>query len=394
MPLPGKQPGNETRGHHSPGRAAPGRPPRRLSRPRVLLAAAVAALVLGAGAAWVEHVPLLAWVYVQGLSRAKGANRDVWVERVAGVGDAAVPGLLACLGRDDGQVCANAAAALGRLADGARRGDLADRVAQVFPRLSAPGQEAALKLQAAWVSAGTVSPALPAMLAGAARSPEPAVRAAALEPAALLLDRPDGAAPPGEYREVVQAGLRAPDAGTRLRAVQLALHPRLALLEAVLHLLNDPAPEVRREAMLAARAAPEAVIKTENLLHWLHDPDEDVRRLCEAVLRGRNLSEEHLKVGRLLTDGRPAVRLQVLNYLHAGSDLEPGVWLRLLSIDPEPSVRVAAVRAAVADPRVDLSDRMDQMVQSDPSPTVSQLARYYLSCQQRRKSSTPPGEWR
>jgi hypothetical protein len=394
MPLPGKQPGNETRRQDSPGRREPGRPPRRFSRPRALLVAAAVALVMGAGAAWVERLPLLAWVYVQGLSRAKEANRDVWVERVAGVGDAAVPGLLACLGRDDRRVCANVGAALGRLADGARRGGLADRLAEAFPRLSAPGQEAVLKLEAGWISAGTVSPALPRLLADAARCPDPAVRAGALEPAALLLDRPDGAAPTAACREVVQAGLRAPDPATRLRAVHLALHPRLALLEAVLHLLNDPAPEVRREAMLAARSAPDAVIKTESLLHWLHDPDEDVRRLCEAVLRGRNLSEEHLKVGRLLTDGRPAVRLQVLNYLHAGSDLEPGVWLRLLSIDPEPSVRVAAVRAAVADPRVDLSDRMDQMVQSDPSPTVSQLTRYYLSCQQQRRLSISPGERR
>jgi hypothetical protein len=162
------------------------------------------------------------------------------------------------------------------------------------------------------------------------------------------------------------------------------------LIEPVMALLGDPDVEVRRAAMLAARAAPEAVIKTETLLRWLHDPDEDVRRLCEAVLRGRNLSEEHLKLGRLLTDARPAVRLQVLNYLHSDSDLEPGVWLRLLSIDPEPAVRVAAVRAAVSDGRVDLGDRLEQMVQTDPSPTVCQLARYYLSCQQQRRLSTPP----
>ncbi|HJT76361.1 MAG TPA: hypothetical protein VJ739_04090, partial [Gemmataceae bacterium] len=143
-------------------------------------------------------------------------------------------------------------------------------------------------------------------------------------------------------------------------------------------------------AMFAARSAPETVVKTENLLRWLHDPDEEVRRTCEAVLRGRNLSEEHLRLGRLLTDDRPATRLQVLSYLRADSDLEPGVWLRLLSVDPEPAVRVAAARAAVADPRVDLSDRLDQMVRSDPSPSVSRLARYYLSCQQQRKSSAMP----
>jgi hypothetical protein len=380
MTPPRKQAGNETR-------VAPG-------RLRVFAVAAVVALGLGAGAGWVERVPLLAWVWVQGLSRATDADREAWVERVAGVGDAAVPGLLACLGRDDRRACGNAAAALARLADGPGRDELAGRLADAFPRLCAPGQEAALKLEAAWLASGTAPPPLSPLLAHAAHSPDPGVRARTLDLVALLLDHPGQAALLGDCREVLRAGLRAPDPATRLRAVQLAVQPRLGLLERVMPLLNDPSPEVRREAMLAARSAPEAMIKTESLLRWLHDPDEDVRRLCEAVLRGRNLSEEHLKLGRMLTDERPAVRLQVLNYLHGDSDLEPGVWLRLLSIDPEPAVRVAAVRAATADPRVDLSDRMDQMIQSDPSPTVSQLTRYYLSCLRQRKSSTFPAERR
>jgi hypothetical protein len=391
MALPGKPPANDKQGQDSAGR-----PPRRFSRRRAVAVAAVAALAVAAGAAFVERVHLLAWVYVQGLSRAGDADREVWVGRVAGVGDAALPGLLACLRRHDRQVCANAEAALGRLADGPGRDEVAGRLADAFPRLSAPGQETVLNLEAAWLASGTVPPGLAQLLAQAAHSEDPAARARALEPVALLLDRPDQAAAAAGCREVVRVGLRAPEPATRLRALQLALHPRLGMLEQVLLLLNDPSPEVRREAMLAARSAPDDLIKTENLLRWLHDPDEDVRRLCEAVLRGapRNLSEEDLKVGRLLTDERPAVRLQVLNYLRADSDLEPGVWLRLLSVDPEPAVRVAAVRAAAADTRVDLSDRMDQMVRSDPSPTVSQLARYYLSSQQRRSSSTLPAERR
>ena len=29
---------------------------------------------------------------------------------------------------------------------------------------------------------------------------------------------------------------------------------------------------------------------------------------------------------------------------------------------------------------IDLTDRIDQMARSDPSPTVAQIAQYYLSC--------------
>jgi hypothetical protein len=39
--------------------------------------------------------------------------------------------------------------------------------------------------------------------------------------------------------------------------------------------------------------------------------------------------------------------------------------------------RRAAIRAAAENPVVDLSDRIQQMAQSDPSPTVCQLARHY-----------------
>jgi hypothetical protein len=360
---------------------------------------ALAALVLllaGAAAAWVERLPLLAWVYVQGLARAGAADREVWAERVADLDQAAVPGLLGCLGRPDRQACENAEEALRRLAGRWDRGDprraaLAGQLAEGFARLSVRGQGAVLRLETAWLADGAdVPPTAAQALLQRARAADPAVRALALDLAALVVQRPGTDALLGDCRDLTQRCLRDAEPATRLRAVQLAVHARLGLLEEVLLRLSDPAAEVRREAMLAARSAPEAIMKTENLLRWLHDPDEDVRRLCEAVLRGRHLSEKHLQLGRLLTDGRASVRLQVLRSLHADSDLEPGVWLRLLSIDPEPAVRVAAVRAAVSDPRVDLSDRLDQMIQSDPSPTVSQLARYYLSCQQRRSPSTLP----
>jgi hypothetical protein len=77
----------------------------------------------------------------------------------------------------------------------------------------------------------------------------------------------------------------------------------------------------------------------------------------------------------------------VLAYINESSDLEPGVWLRCMSHDPAPAVRVAALRAAAEQRLVDLSDRIDQMARSDPSPTVCQLARYYLSYQNSQPSN-------
>src|SRR5262249_52828824 len=135
----------------------------------------------------------------------------------------------------------------------------------------------------------------------------------------------------------------------------------------------------------------EQVIDDEALLASLHDPDPEVRRLCEAALRGRQLLPEHIRLGRLLTDPNPVVRLRVLDDLYKTPELDPGVWLRRLSHDPSPAVRAAAVRAMSQQTLIDLSDRIDQIARSDPSPTVCQLARFYLrSLQSSRDAAEKP----
>jgi hypothetical protein len=367
-------------------------------RGKCYLAGFMAVAVGAAVAAWHERAPLQTWYTLRCLAQAGDADREAWAERTAALDEAAVPGLIGCLASPDQRVCANVEATLLRLAarwgtQDERTGRLSGCLADAFPHLSGAGQRVVLRAQAVWLGRDEpAEAAAPGALLAAARSValaargnDSGVRHDALEVIAVLLPVAAGEDTLGGCRELLQMCLQDPDAWNRGRAIVLAQHPGMGLLEQITPLLGDPCPEVRREAMSAARSAPETVVQTDHLLRWLHDPDDDVRRLCEAVLRGRGMTEEHLKLGRLLTDSRASVRLQVLDYMHPNSDLEPGVWLRLLSVDAEPAVRVAAVRAAVSHPLVDLSDRIDQMAQSDPSPTVCQLARYYLSSQLQRK---------
>src|SRR5207253_2969127 len=105
----------------------------------------VAVLLTGLGVAWLERTPILAWYYVRSLSHASEGDRERWAQRVAGLGEPAIPGLLDCLGQDEAEVCANGQAALARLAsswgaEDARSVDLAMRLARAFPRLSPHGQ--------------------------------------------------------------------------------------------------------------------------------------------------------------------------------------------------------------------------------------------------------------
>jgi hypothetical protein len=358
-----------------------------------VLGVLVLALLLGgAGLAWTERATLLAWYCVRGLAHAGEGDRGRWVARVAGLGEAAVPALLDCLERPDDAVCANARAGLARLAGDWGTADtrtvgLAVQAAHRFPHLSPAGQREVLEMTAAWFAA-PAAPAAPAdglvpacgrLLSASAGAAGPEAQRAGLELCAVLLAQPQRAEALAAAREAARAGLRGDAAANRLRAVRLALQPGMDLLEDVVALLGDGAPEVRRAAMLAVGPA-DHVVRDEGLLPSLHDPDAEVRRLCEAALRGRGLKPEHLKLGRALTDPRPAVRLQVLDLLGdpEARDLDRGLWLRRLSHDPAPHVRFAAMRAASETGLADLADRLEQMGRSDPSPTVSKWAPFYL----------------
>jgi hypothetical protein len=354
-----------------------------------------AAVLLGvAAAAWLGRGSLLSWYYLRGLDNAGEGDRELWAGRAAGLGEAAVPGLLDRLGRDDPRACANAGAALREVARHSGADGLSRRLAEGFAGFSTPGRREALQAGTAWLRAEGAAPSgeaarsLARLLPEAARSEDAGVRGDALDLAAALLERPDAAELLGPCRDLALACLTDAEADNRERAAQLALYPGMDLHRQALPLLNDPSPEVRRLAVLILGPATDTIV-TEELLRWLHDPDAEVRRLCEMALRGRKLSESHIRLGRLLTDRQPRVRLEVIDHLHRASDLDAGVWLRHLSHDPAPSVRAAAMRASIWEyPQVAFSDRLEEM-RADPSPTVGQLAQHFLTHKKRQEAAQP-----
>jgi hypothetical protein len=364
----------------------------RQGRKTYFAAGTVALLVLAGAGLWLGREPLLAWYYLRGLAQSNEAERDQWAERVAGLDRAAVPSLLDLLARDE-RACANARAALDALVrrwgPGDSRGEeVSRRLSEGFARFSPAGQREVLQFGADWLRADggqapptEVARALARTLPEAARSADGSVRGAALDLAAALLGRPDGAEAIGPCRELALACFADGAAENRSRAVQLALRPGMDLQQQALPLLRDASPEVRQMAMLLVGPA-QNVLSTDDLLHWLHDPDAEVRRLCEVALGSRKVPKAHIRLGRTLTDPDHHVRLNILDELHRARDIDAGIWLRYLTHDPKESVRVAAVRAAVEQrfgTPVDLRDRLEQMSKTDPSQTVRQEAGHYLS---------------
>jgi hypothetical protein len=353
------------------------------------------------GLLWWQRVTLLSWYYARGLAGATDADRALWIERTVSLDTGAVPGLIGLLHQDDPKVCANAEAALAALAKhwgpaDLRTAKLAEEMTSHFGGLRNPGKEAVLEWHLATLhsaDAAGIPQSLVAssnrLLLTAAQTADPGVRVRTLALAEMMLYRVAPAK--GDfYRDLALQGFAAKETAVRVHAIRLAMHEPLhaepELLKKVVPFLKDVDPEVRRAAVLAVGMAEEDTLSKQDLLALLQDPDAEVRRLCEKALRGRGLSDAHIKLAKLITDARPGYRIQVVNNLHDADDFGLAVWMQHLSEDPSPAVRAALIRFAAEDPAgADFEEGIVKMSREDPSPTVRQLALHYLKTVQRQK---------
>ena len=359
---------------------------------RRTLLIALAVLALCGGIAWWQRTSLLAWYYVRQLAAADDTERDTWARRVADLDTAAVRRLLTLLTDGDEQVCTNVEAALAALidrwgAEDARSAALVDEMRDRFTQWPAPAQHAALRVPLIVLRSGTrpapphLSLAAGHILSAAAASPERALLPRTLALAAALVDRAQPGQWHGTCHDLALRALRDPEPAPRVLAVNLAL--KIAkrcdadVLAKVVPLLRDAAAEVRRAAILAVGTS-RPTIADDDLLPLLHDADAEVRRLCELALRSRGLQGNHIILAKLISHHDPAARLQVIDHLKLAPELDPGVWLRRMTEDPNRAVRAAAIRAACREFPVDLRERIRQMALSDDSETVRNIARTQL----------------
>jgi hypothetical protein len=362
---------------------------------------------------WLKWTPILAWYYVRALAGAGEDDCEHWVRRVASLEEAAVPRVVDLLRREDARACVNARAALAFLVrrwgpQDPRSARLAERLANSFATRSLPGQLQVVELQADLLLPGGSQASPPAnlvlaagrVLNAATRSPHKELNARALALADIMVDQ----APPPELLatiyDLTRAGLMSPDTTNRTRAVHLARSRALAgkkdLVDLVLPLLRDPCAPVRCEALqaVALKKYPDSdkyLISGDDLLAWLHDPDKDVRRWCARALRARGLSELDIEMARLITDDRAKEKLKVVLYLDRADYQTPGAWIARLCDDREPAVKIAAIRAAAEHHQSGLADRIREMAQTDPSPTVRQVAESYLKTMQAAGPVTAAG---
>jgi HEAT repeat protein len=326
---------------------APVPPPARPRLARRVLRWTLPVLLLGVAAGVWQRERLWVWYCAERLERAADDRRGEWADKLAAVGEPAVPTLLDLLRGDDPGVCLAARGGLDHLIadwpkDDPRRLAVARRFVDAEPRFSTPGRSAALDL-------------LPAILAC---GDEDVARKA---------------------KGMIATAAKSESVDLRIQAVATALRPEVDALDAIVPLLSDPEADVRRAAVLALgpiRDGAIAVVTDEELLHCLHDADPEVRRLCEMGLRSRGRTPRDIFLGRRYTAPDPAERQKLLLDLADEEGLDVTVWLERLTNDPDPAVRAGAARVAV-ERRADLRDRLEQMSRSDPDGTVRRIADYY-----------------
>ena len=350
-----------------------------------------------------------AWLARQ-ISQTTEAEAPQWIERATGLGDAAIVPMVGLLRSDRDLVTKTAKEALQGLSanwaeDDPRRILLAGKLAQGFGTFSPKGQAASLDLVSLWLVEPPVpgSPwmqAVSGLLAQAALGlvePAPGTEPDATVPKAamaLLARIPSAGEEVGQRedalarRDLLRQILRKGDAASRVEAISVILRTKVDLFEDLVASLDDPVAEVRRACVLALAPATDKV-RDDVLLGALHDIDPEVGRLAELALSVRGLSPEHIRLGKLLTDSDPNRRLEVLDLVQGSPDLDEKLWLERLSHHRSTSVRAAAARALSGRFGTEANDRLRQMAGSDPSPSVSRIAGFYLGQQGRGTTEIP-----
>lgn len=362
-----------------------------MTRGKLLLSLALAMATLGAAVVWSQRGPLVASWQVRQMSHISDDRRETQMRSLAACGEDAVRPLLASLASADEVVCRNMELGLRAVAgewpiDDARTLRTVEAIRERFTSLSLPGRKSLLSFTAALAGRDDdlILPASIARVLGELveiSEPIPELRPAGLGLAGALVEH----APPGQWQSMCRGlalkWLGDESAATRIAAIQIVLREPLRkdvdLLARIVPALHDAEPGVRRVALVALGTNTD-VVREEHLLPLLHDTDAEVQRLCEAVLRSRGLSDTHVRMARLISHESPSVRLQVIPFLRQAADLDADVWLRRLTLDPAPAVRAAAVRVASVDVSDDLRHRLAEMARADPSPTVREIARFYV----------------
>ena len=185
-----------------------------------------------------------------------------------------------------------------------------------------------------------------------------------------------------EALEAWKAGLLLPtvrrltDREATTRGAAVACLAKLPINDAAspaVSCLADPDATVRQQVLIDFASRP-ALLNEEAILPRLYDPSKLVALLAERVLKARGLTEEQINLGRLVYHPSAEKRASAIALLLPRTDIDPVVWLLLLSHDREESVRAQALEALAGREGAEVGRRLREMAQTDESARIRAAA--------------------
>lgn len=166
--------------------------------------------------------------------------------------------------------------------------------------------------------------------------------------------------------------------GVRLSAVlALGKLPIDAMAAPAVSRVHDPVPAVRVQ-VLNSYAHRRDLLTDDDILPLLYDSEQAVALAAQIVLRARGLDDELIGLAKLLYHPRADLRASAIPLIDNREDIDPIVWLVLLSRDEDESVRSQAMEALCRRASPDARRRVAEMANTDPSPSLRDAARKAL----------------
>lgn len=342
------------------------------------------------GLGWWQRDYLMGWYLTDQLLKAEPQYKSHYIDALAKLGENAQYPLLDHLEKASDSSAPDLTKALGKMFDswGGTSSPLSQQcfhhLARRFTSFSSPAQTQTLELLA-FISKSSPLPnplttdfleGTKLILGSLPEANNPSALVPAMKIVAQLIKTNTDKELQSRLAGIMAKAISDAPENIKIQAIHLAIAPEVGLTELSVAALQDKNVEVRKVAILACASAIDTV-SVDSLLPSLHDSDSEIRAYCESALIARGLNKEHLQLGKLLTDPKPSKRLEVLDSLMEDTELDQSLWLRKLSHDSSPAVRVAALRMMSLQETTDLNDRIEQMSRSDPSKTVSELASFY-----------------
>lgn len=177
------------------------------------------------------------------------------------------------------------------------------------------------------------------------------------------------------FHEPVRRRLGDAEVKVRVGAIGcLGMNPIDSLAAPAVAYIDDSRSGDVRQQVLVAFGKRVNLLSDDAILKRLHDEEPGIPQLAEMILKARGLTREQIFLGKLITNPHPEMRASVIPMLKERADIDPVVWLAMLSRDADESVRAQAVQSLGEHDTPEARERLKEIAAGDVSASIRESA--------------------